>query len=77
MSNSYDIQRRLDSQLARTHHAVSSLTSSTLSQEEGPGIGDMMAFKQAMLQEMTSNYTAGQYGSLKHSMSKAIIDAIN
>ncbi|QKJ86329.1 type III secretion protein HrpF [Paramixta manurensis] len=77
MSNSYDIQRRLDAQLARVHHSVAELANGTLSQEEGPGMGDLMAFKQALMQESASNYTASQLSSLKHNLSKSIIDSIN
>ncbi|QJT82633.1 type III secretion protein HrpF [Kosakonia sp. MUSA4] len=77
MSNSYDIQRNLDLQLARVHHSVAEFAQGTLSLEGGPGIGDVMAFKQELLQESAANYTASQLGSLKHNLSKEIIDSIN
>ena len=77
MSHSYDIQRRLDSQFSRALHSVSELTQTTLSQQGGPSMGDLFTFKQALMQESTANYAAGQLTSLQHSLSKSIIDSIN
>lgn len=77
MSNSYDIQRRLESQFSRTVHSVSDLTKSVMSQEEGPTMSDLFAFKQALMQQSTANYAASQLTSLRHSLSKSIIDSIN
>lgn len=77
MSNSYDIQRRLDTQFARAIHSVSDLTKSVMSQAEGPSMQDLFAFKQLLMQQATANFAASQLTSLRHSLSKSIIDSIN
>ena len=75
MSNSFNIQRNLDAQLARVHHSVADMAKSA----EGatPSMSDMVSFKTALMQESAANYTADQLSSLKHSLSKSIIDSIN
>ncbi|AIR04129.1 type III secretion protein HrpF [Enterobacter sp. Ap-916] len=76
MSNSFDIQRNLDSQLSRLHHSVAELAQSTLGQP-APSMGDMVEFKNALMKEAAATFTDSQLGSLKHSLSKEIIDSIN
>ena len=75
MSNSFDIQRHLDAQLTRIHHTVADMAQTA----EGatPSMSDMVSFKTALMQESAANYTADQLSSLKHSLSKSIIDSIN
>ena len=75
MSSMYDIQRRLDHQLATSNHEVSTLAKSMDGQS--PTMQDLFTFKNALRQESVANLADNQIQSLKHNLSKTIIDSIN
>jgi len=75
MSQSYDIQRRLDAQLQRANHEVQSLAKNM--QGNQPTMDDLFTFKNALRKEAVANIADNQLTSLKHNLSKQIIDSIS
>jgi len=71
----FDIQRRLDHQLASSNHTVQSLAKSMDGQS--PTMQDLFNFKNALRQESVANLADNQLQSLKHNLSKSIIESIS
>lgn len=75
MSNMYDIQKRLDHQLSTSNHKVQDLVKSM--QGNSPTMEDLFTFKNALRQESVANLADNQLQSLKHNLSKSIIESIS
>jgi len=71
----YDIQKRLDHQLSTSNHKVQDLVKSM--QGNSPTMEDLFTFKNALRQESVANLADNQLQSLKHNLSKSIIESIS
>jgi len=70
-----DIQRRLDHQFSTSSHKVQTLAKSMDGQS--PTMEDLFEFKNALRQESVANLADNQVQTLKHNLSKSIIESIS
>ncbi|PIF22247.1 MULTISPECIES: type III secretion protein HrpF [Pantoea] len=75
MANMLDIQHRLDHQLSDASHEVLSLAQSM--QGQSPTMDDLFTFKNALRKEAVSNLADNQLSSLKHNLTRSIIESIS
>ncbi|NIG12950.1 type III secretion protein HrpF [Pantoea sp. Al-1710] len=75
MSNMLDIQKRLDHQLSKSNHSVSDMAKNM--EGQSPTMQDLFMFKNALRKEATANLADNQLQTLKHNLSKSIIDSIS
>ncbi|PPC63864.1 type III secretion protein HrpF [Pantoea sp. ICBG 1758] len=75
MSNMFDIQKRLDHNLATSSHHVNELAKSMDGQS--PTMADLFEFKNALRKQAVANLADNQLSTLKHNLSKSIIESIS
>jgi len=71
----FDIQRRLDHHLAKSNHQVNDMVKSM--DGTTPTMEDLFTFKNALRNESVANLADNQVQTLKHNLSKSIIESIS